>query len=139
VIIAESKNLKIDLDVESNLPMVYADIGMIEKVIQNILDNAIKFTPEKGKILLKLRKVEQNVEVIISDSGHGIPEDELPHIFDRYHKIKRVKDSDHEGTGLGLAIVKKIVELHDSKIKVESEINEGTTFRFLLNSHNNPS
>jgi signal transduction histidine kinase len=112
--------------------MVYADIGMMEKVIQNLLDNAIKFTAEHGNILIKLSPELDSVLIEIHDTGQGISKDELPHIFDRYQRNQRSGQRDNEGLGLGLAIVKRIMEVHDLRIDVNSVQNKGTVFSFRI-------
>ena len=125
---AETKKIKFNLNFENNIPFITADIGMMEKVFQNLLDNSLKFTPAGGEINIKLKKNEHTVIVEIADSGQGIAENDLPYIFDRYYRIKRVSKGNSEGTGLGLAIVKKIADLHSIIIEVKSEVNKGTSF-----------
>ena len=95
------------------------------------MDNAIKYTPEGGQINFEFEKLDNAIQVNIKDNGCGIAEDELPLIFDRYHKGSNNKELTG-GFGLGLAIVKRIVELHNSIISVKSKLNEGTTFSFNL-------
>ncbi|HKB85906.1 MAG TPA: HAMP domain-containing sensor histidine kinase, partial [Ignavibacteriaceae bacterium] len=107
------------------LPLVYADIGMMEKVLQNLIDNAFKFTPEGGSVTIKFQISNDKVITYVKDSGSGIKKDEIGYIFDRYHK-----KSSSEGLGLGLAIVKKILEVHNININVESIEGAGTTFSF---------
>ncbi len=130
-ILAEKKNIDLKLDAEPGLPMVFADISLVERVIQNLLDNALKFTPENGEIKLVLKHADKGVEIRIEDSGPGIPMDEQLHIFERYTQtaVGRKKKS---GAGLGLAIAKKILEIHNSTIKVTSQLNQGTAFHFQL-------
>jgi signal transduction histidine kinase len=134
-IIAKKKGIAIKLTTQNDLPLVNADLALIDRVIQNLIDNAIKFTPEGGSINIELNKNFDKVRVAISDTGAGIPEDELDQIFDRYHKVRRNSSDEIEGSGLGLAIVKKILEIHNSSIKVISKINRGTSFIFELPSY----
>ena len=131
-ILAGDKNIKMNLDMSPDLPMVFADVGLVERVIQNLMDNALKFTPEGGNVTIALREMDNTVEVKIADTGPGIPENEQSFIFERYRKSERVKNEKQQGAGLGLAIAKKILELHDATIKVNSRLNEGTTFLFQL-------
>lgn len=131
-VLTEQKYIKLDVQFPYDLPMVFADIGMMEKVIQNLLDNAIKFTAEHGNILIKLSPGLDSVLIEIHDTGQGISKDELPHIFDRYQRIQRSGQRDNEGLGLGLAIVKRIMEVHDLKIDVNSVQNKGTVFSFRI-------
>jgi len=128
MIIAETEKIKFNLNFENNIPLIKADIGMMEKLFQNLLDNALKFTPADGEINIIIRKKEHKIIVEIKDSGQGIKGEDIPYIFDRYYQIKRVSSGKSEGTGLGLSIVKKIADLHSIAISVKSEINNGTTF-----------
>ena len=132
-VLATEKNLLIELDLpEQPLPLIFADVSLVERVLQNLMDNALKFTPPGGRVVLRLREQPGHVEVRIADTGPGIPETEQAHIFERYKKAGRnVRESD-TGAGLGLAIVKKILELHDQTIRVQSRRHEGTAFIFQL-------
>lgn len=130
-VLAEKKDVKIKLEVEDSLPPVFADISLVERAIQNLMDNALKFTPEKGEINLIMSASANNVEVKVADSGPGIPENEQSYIFERYRKASTSGKSSG-GVGLGLAIVKKILEIHNSTIEVISKPNQGTTFQFWL-------
>jgi signal transduction histidine kinase len=132
LLLAKEKNINLEVKFPYDLPMVYADIGMMEKVIQNLLDNAIKFTSENGKVSIKLSPQENEVLVEIQDSGHGISKDELPHIFDRYQRNQRSAQKENEGLGLGLAIVKRILEVHNMEIGVKSVLDKGTVFSFRI-------
>lgn len=131
-LLAEDKNISIELDLSQNLPLVFADVALVERVIQNLLDNALKFTPTGGHVRIQLWEEGESVGVRIADSGPGIPEEDQAFIFERYHRSTRTADAKNKGAGLGLAIVKKILELHDETIRVQSKINEGTAFMFLL-------
>ena len=131
-IIADKKNIELQLEVHASNTNVEADISMIEKVLQNLIDNAIKYTEENGKIKIKIEDQNNSLQISISDNGLGISESELPFIFDRYHKNKRVAQKGDSSAGLGLAIVKRILELHDSDIQVVSNERKGTTFSFIL-------
>ncbi len=132
IIIAESKKIELLLKFQYDLPLVFADIGMIEKVMQNLLDNAVKFTPEGGKIIIQLKLQNEEVLVSVSDTGVGISPRELPNIFDRYNQGKRTQSKEKRGLGLGLAIVKKILEVHNMDIQVESTEGKGTNFYFKI-------
>ncbi|WP_420321657.1 sensor histidine kinase [Flagellimonas sp.] len=130
MLLAEQKNIDLKLSMSQNTPLVFADISLVERAIQNLMDNALKFTPEGGKVTVKIESEYDHVEVIIKDSGPGIKKDNQALIFERYRQTKAGEQK--EGAGLGLAIVKKIVEIHDSSIKVFSKPNEGTSFSFSL-------
>lgn len=137
LIIAESKKINLKLNVNYETPLAFADIGMMEKVLQNLLDNAFKFTPENGEIIISLNQVKENLVVSVQDSGEGIKSEELPHIFDRYQKSSRTAVNKNEGLGLGLAIVKKILEVHQTDIMVESDEGKGTKFSFKIPVYTN--
>jgi signal transduction histidine kinase len=132
-LIAQEKNIKINTVLSKELPAVFADVSLIERVMQNLIDNAMKFTPNGGNILIKTVKQEQDVEIIVTDTGIGIPENERDEIFNRYYKAKNYTELKNS-TGLGLAIVKKILDLHASSLKLSSQVNSGSTFSFVLHS-----
>lgn len=132
-ILAQEKNIKIKTKIPTDLPLVFADLSLIDRVLQNLLDNALKFTPEKGSIEIEIKNIDKQIELQISDNGIGINQEKMPFIFQRYEKAHEITSSNEkEGIGLGLAIVKKILEIHNSAISVESKINQGTAFRFQL-------
>lgn len=136
---AEKSHIKLDSILPQNLPLVYADIGLIERALSNFIENAISYTPEKGSVKVILSDEAKNVRVTIQDTGRGIPEKDLPFIFDRFYRVERSRGRSTGGTGLGLAIAKKILDLHDSTILVDSKIDEGTKFSFDLHIKNNIS
>jgi len=128
---ATEKGITIHTILAKDLPIVEVDVQKIDRVLQNLVDNAIKFCKQGDTIKIELDVTRpESVEVRIIDSGTGISEKDLPHIFDRY--FKSGVSAKHGGTGLGLAIVKRIVELHGSTIKVQSRVDEGTSFTFEL-------
>ena len=133
-LLAKDKGITMHLNANSDLPMVFADIGLVERVIQNLMDNALKFTPEGGEVTIELTGMDKSVEVKIADTGPGISSKEQAVIFERYRKVGK-EEGKSKGAGLGLAIVKKILELHNATIKVQSKLNEGTTFMFQLPSY----
>ncbi|MCK9409315.1 MAG: HAMP domain-containing sensor histidine kinase [Bacteriovoracaceae bacterium] len=132
LIIAEQKGIRFRCILPRDLPLTLADIALIDRVIQNLVDNAIKFTPSGGTVTIELQRQAQSVDVVISDTGEGIAEDDVPHIFDRYNKGSQKNMFQNDGAGLGLAIVKKILEVHNISISVTSKKGEGTTFSFPL-------
>ncbi|MDD2303786.1 MAG: HAMP domain-containing sensor histidine kinase [Prolixibacteraceae bacterium] len=128
-IISQKKGISINAFVPKENTIVEADILLIDRVLQNLIDNAIRFCREGDYINIEIHSQgEGKIEVKIADSGEGINADELPFIFERYYKGKKYSES----TGLGLAIVKKIIDLHHSNIQVFSQPGKGTTFIFQL-------
>ncbi len=134
-ILAKEKNIQLEVDVPENLPLVFADIALVERAIQNLIDNAIKFTPNNGAINIKLAALENDVEISIADNGPGIPLKEQSYIFERYRKADSTGVKGNKGAGLGLAIVKKILEFHNSSIQVRSQPDQGAMFWFSLPVH----
>ncbi|MEL6668142.1 MAG: HAMP domain-containing sensor histidine kinase [Bacteroidota bacterium] len=131
--LAKEKEVTVELDAPEHLPLIFADLGLVERVLNNLMDNAIKFTPHGGSVRLTMHSNNDSVEVSVADSGPGIPEEDQAHIFDRYKKAYRTSGGKaNQGAGLGLAIVKKILELHNQSIQVKSQVREGTTFIFNL-------
>jgi len=106
---------------------VYVDRDMWEKIVLNLLSNAFKFTL-RGKIAVSLKPSGEYVELTVGDTGVGIPEDELPHIFDRFHRAKAVEGRTHEGSGIGLALIRELVALNGGQVLVESDRGKGSTF-----------
>lgn len=127
-----SKNLEIEANFESSNLLVSADRDSIERVIINLLHNAVKFSNENGKIILETAKNKEKVLISIKDSGIGIDENEQKRVWDRFYKSDKSRGKDKAGTGLGLAIVKNIINEHKQDIWVESEIGLGTKFTFTL-------
>lgn len=135
MILAEEKKITISSNGQEKPCLVYADVSLIERVLQNLIDNAIKFTPANGHIQLELNDLKDDVEIKVTDTGQGIPEDQVPFVFDRYHIGDKRISLDQNSTGLGLAIVKRILEIHDSTIQLQSQMGKGTTFSFVLPHH----
>jgi two-component system phosphate regulon sensor histidine kinase PhoR len=125
------KGLDFQLRVEDGLPVLKGDSFKLEQMLINLLDNAIKYT-EKGKIVLALKQKDETVEIIIEDTGIGIPQEHLARIFERFYVVDKSRSKKFGGTGLGLSIVKHIVLSHKGTIAVESSLAKGTTFTISL-------
>ncbi|MEW9668057.1 ATP-binding protein [Ammoniphilus sp. 3BR4] len=123
---AEQKEIKIELN-EDDTPIMYLDGYRMQQILINLLDNAIRYT-ENGMIIVNLNSETHEVIIQVSDSGIGIPEEELPFIFERFHRVEKSRSREYGGTGLGLAIVKRLVEIQGGTITVDSAIGVGTTF-----------
>jgi signal transduction histidine kinase len=129
---ADQKRVVLDMDTADDLPQVQADIGLIERVFENLIDNALRYTPEDGEIHIKAAREQDRVRVRVSDTGSGIAPEDITHLFDRYYRMDRSRKGPAAGSGLGLIITKRILELHGSDLEVTSTVNRGTTFAFTL-------
>ncbi len=129
-LISEKKKISFKWNIDQQNSMVEADLELIERVLQNLIDNAFEHTPEGGDIHISIVKKQYKVEVSVVNSGSYIESQDIPYLFDRYYKS--ADKNRNEGTGLGLAIVKNILDLHNSLISVTSRKEEGTTFKFDL-------
>lgn len=127
---AQRRSIHLSLQSADNLIPVFADIALTERVFQNLLDNAFRFTPDGGSITIHLTQEIEGVKVQIADTGVGIASEDQSYIFDRYKQLHGSGST--KGMGIGLAIVKKILELHQSAIQVASELGKGTSFWFVL-------
>jgi len=107
---------------------IYADPQKIKQVIYNLIDNAIKYTPERGSVDISIKELENNIRIEVKDTGIGIKKENLNTIFNKF--TKHVPG--YKGTGLGLYIAKSFIEAHNGRIEVESELGKGATFRILL-------
>ncbi|MBT8102885.1 MAG: HAMP domain-containing histidine kinase [Gammaproteobacteria bacterium] len=132
---AEKKNITLSLNLDTNSALTIGDIGLIQRVLENLVRNAIRFTPAGGEVTLSISERPQSVAVAVSDTGAGIPDNEISHIFDRFYRSDQGNGARSDSSGLGLAIVKKILDLHDSRITVVSKVNAGTRFEFELPRH----
>jgi len=128
---AKEKQIDIVTNVQEELPFADADIALIERVLENLMENAVHYTLQGGHIRLVLTPEGENISVQVSDTGRGIPEEELPHIFNRFYQLDKSRKGEKH-SGLGLAITKRILELHERSIEVTSFPGSGTTFSFHL-------
>ena len=110
-----------------------ADSAQISQVLRNIIDNAIKYSPDHTRLRIATYTMRGKVYVAIQDSGPGIPEEDIPHVFDRFYKVEKAHTRTNEsGTGLGLSIVKRIIDQHGQDITLTSARGKGSTFTFTL-------
>ena len=130
--LAQSKDQEVEIVVSAERLPVVGDREMLEVVIDTLFNNALKFTPTGGKIIIRVEGREQAALFCIEDTGPGIEEQHLQRIFSRFYQVEENLRREHEGLGLGLAIAKDLVKLHDGKIWAESELGEGSRFYFSL-------
>lgn len=131
-LMAEQKRLTLNAIFNDPLPFVLGDIGLIERVLDNLLQNALRYTPSAGRVEVLLEPAPTTLVVRVSDTGSGIAPADLSAIFERFYRADPERHESPRGTGLGLAIVKRILDLHGSRIEVESTPSVGSTFSFAL-------
>jgi two-component system, OmpR family, phosphate regulon sensor histidine kinase PhoR len=127
-----AKNLKVIVDLTPEAFTLHADGTRLEEVLYNLLDNAVKFSPENGQIHLRATHRGSDMVLSVADSGLGIGKGHLPRIFERFYRADKARSRELGGTGLGLAIVKHIAQLHGGRVEAESELGRGTTIRVVL-------
>jgi two-component system phosphate regulon sensor histidine kinase PhoR len=131
---AKTRGLEIHMDLQENAPAVRGDGAQLGEVLQNLLDNALQYTPSGGQIEVKARANGHDVIFTVSDTGIGIPESDLERIFERFYRVDAARSREAGGTGLGLAIARHIVEAHGGRIWVESAVGQGSRFHFIIPS-----
>jgi signal transduction histidine kinase len=128
---AQAKSIQLLYKAEK-LPAIKGDFGRLSQVLFNLIDNAIRHTPERGKVIIGAEVEHNHVKMVIQDTGSGVPQEELPYVWDRFYRVDKSRARQLGGTGLGLAIVKQIVEGHQGTIQMESEVEAGTTVTVRL-------
>lgn len=131
-VLAQPRRQTISVDIPSDLPKAQGDAQRLRQVLDNLLSNAIKYTPEGGRITVTVRLTQDAFAISVQDTGIGIPPEELPNLFSKYHRARDARSRGIKGTGLGLLIVKEIVEAHGGRIEVQSEPGRGSTFTVFL-------
>jgi len=131
---AAKKQVKLTQTVAAGVPAILGDADRLQQLLINLVDNAIKYTPAGGTVSLTASRIENQVEIAVTDSGAGIPEKDLPRLTERFYRVDKARSRDLGGTGLGLAIVKHIVQAHKGELQIDSVLNQGTTVRVRLPS-----
>lgn len=129
---ALAKNIDLQVDLLKKVPQIWGIPEALREIASNLIDNAIRYTPKGGRVEVLLYPHEGDIVFQVSDTGIGIPTEDLPHIFDEFYRSRNAKEFVHEGTGLGLSIVKSAVEAHNGEVDVFSEVGKGTTFTVTL-------
>ncbi len=122
----------IEVDIPADFTAVYVDRSKVMRVFSNLLNNALKYTPSEGMIKISAKNRESMIEIVIEDSGSGIPDKDLPRIFERFYRVEKTRSRDYGGSGLGLSIARKVVEAHGGVIMIESTSGVGTKVLFTL-------
>ena len=126
------KNLRLELEIPDNFPTLRIDERRLEEVVHNLLDNAVKYSHQNGRILIQAGAPDQEVVLSVRDEGVGIAANDLPRIFERFYRADRARSRELGGTGLGLSIVQHIAQLHGGRVEAESVVGNGTTIRVIL-------
>ena len=129
---AAEKNLRVSVNLKASLPDIAADRRRLAEVLQNLLDNAVQYTPSGGRIAVSASSDGDEVEFTVSDTGIGIPKVDQPRIFERFYRVDVARSREVGGTGLGLSIAKHLIEAHGGRIWVESEVGRGSQFHFTV-------
>jgi len=129
---AAAAGIALEFAPDENLPTLMANRTNMEEVLGNLISNAIKYSPEGGRVRISAAAEADGISLQVQDEGLGIPPEEQTRIFDRFYRVKNSQTRSITGTGLGLAIVKRIVEAHGGSISVKSTQNKGTTFKVQL-------
>ncbi len=137
--LAAEKDIKLQVNMERDDLTIYADVARLDRILQNLVANAIQYTPEKGQVTIDVKQLnqlkesqDQAIKISIKDTGQGIAEEDLPYIFEPYFRSKSGRRMNQEGKGLGLAITSGLLKLHGSQLLVESHLNQGSEFSFVL-------
>jgi two-component system phosphate regulon sensor histidine kinase PhoR len=129
---ADRKQILLEIEIPPGLPPVRGDAGLLRDVLQNLLDNAIQYTPPGGQIHVSAAATEREVVITVADTGIGIPLADQERIFERFYRVDAARSREAGGTGLGLSIAKHIVEVHGGRLLVESEVGAGSKFSFSI-------
>lgn len=132
---ANERGVGLEVDCAPSLPFAYGDIGLIQRVLDNLIENALRHTGKDGQVRVSLVSDQRQISVEITDNGCGIPSSELPHIFERFYRLDKSRETGARHAGLGLAIAKRILDLHNGIIWARSQADRGTTFGFRMAVH----
>lgn len=134
---AEKRGIHLSCSDADTVCSAYGDIGLIERALENLIENALRHSSEGGNVRVDINEENKSVRLTVSDNGKGIPAEEIPHIFSRFYQVDKHRSNKFGGAGLGLAIVKSILDLHSSTISVKSAPGQGTQFSFVLKCSDN--
>ncbi|MDD5772357.1 MAG: ATP-binding protein [bacterium] len=129
---AKARSISIEINIPGNIPKILADETRLSQVLINLLDNAVKYTPEGGSVIITGFVNKNFLQINITDTGIGIPEEDLPRLFERFYRVDKARSREMGGTGLGLSIVKHIVQAHGGEVFVRSDLGQGSTFSFTI-------
>jgi signal transduction histidine kinase len=130
--VAAQRQIRLAGNFPADLPPFLADADLLSRAVENLVSNAIKYSPDATAVSISARAEEAYIALEVADHGYGIPEADLERVFEKFYRVPRVQDADVPGTGLGLALVREIAELHHGSVSVRSEINQGSTFTLRI-------
>jgi two-component system phosphate regulon sensor histidine kinase PhoR len=130
--VAAQRHIRLVSNFPEDLPPFLADPDLLSRAVENLVSNAIKYSPDATCVTISARGEEEYVAIEVADHGYGIPEADLERVFEKFYRVPRVQDADVPGTGLGLALVREIAELHHGSVSVRSEVNQGSTFTLRI-------
>jgi signal transduction histidine kinase len=130
--VAAQRQIELVRHIPAGLPAVLADIDLLSRAAENLVSNAIKYSPNSTTITISARADEEALVIEVADQGYGIPEADLARIFEKFYRVPRVQDAGVPGTGLGLSLVREIAELHHGSVAVKSEVGKGSTFTLRI-------
>ena len=129
---AKQYDIRVISEISQDIALVKVDEFAVAQILFNLVENAIKYNQKGGQVIISAIDQNSDIEVTVSDNGLGIPSNDLPRIFERFYRVDKAHSREIGGTGLGLSIVKHIIQAHGGKISVESQLGQGSTFRFTL-------
>jgi len=132
--VAEQRGIRLVLTLSPRLPVVLADVDLLGRAVENLVSNAIKYSPEGTEVTIGAAPDQGGIAISVADHGYGIPEPDLTRVFEKFYRVPRVEDADVPGTGLGLALVREIAELHAGTVTVSSQVDRGSTFTLRIPS-----
>jgi signal transduction histidine kinase len=130
--VAAQRQIRLAGDFPADLPPFLADADLLSRAVENLVSNAIKYSPDGTVVTVAARADEEFVTIEVADHGYGIPAADLERVFEKFYRVPRVQDAGVPGTGLGLALVREIAELHHGSVSVRSEVNQGSTFTLRI-------
>jgi signal transduction histidine kinase/CHASE2 domain-containing sensor protein len=130
--VAAQKQIRLTLNLDSNLPAVFADVELLGRALENLISNAIKYSPSGTEVAVSAAPEGENIALKVVDRGYGIPQGDKARIFDKFYRVQRAEDAGVPGTGLGLAFVREIAEMHGGRVLVDSTLGQGSTFTLLI-------
>jgi two-component system phosphate regulon sensor histidine kinase PhoR len=130
--VAAQRQIRLVSNFPADLPPFLADADLLSRAVENLVSNAIKYSPDGTAVTLSARAEDEYVAIEVADRGYGIPTADLERVFEKFYRVPRVQDAGVPGTGLGLALVREIAELHHGSVSVRSEVNQGSTFTLRI-------